>query len=231
MSSSNSFMEQDASRKTWKDLISRLSAEAVGESGLSDKCRHDLQKTVVDSVNNYLSCSAAVREQLQKKTPGTPHCTSFLHFLNLCVTEFRPYLFIYSVNEPSECSGALKSPVTDLTLWVVVKLIDILADPECQPLHDQITGLLTDIFHSVYTSDGMAYNAMIMELLKVVSDLHQGVQTLVDLPSHHLDSRVFPVYIHLFRELIPNCSALEGCDDLTNCCLIEVICPLSLIHI
>ena len=226
VSEMSSSSDQDASRKSWKDLISRLSAESVSESGLSDKCRQDLQKTVIDSVNNYLSGSAAVPDQLQK--PGTPHCTSFLNFLQLCVTEFRPYLFIYPVNESStvnECSGDLKSPITDLTLWIVVKLIDILADPACQLLHGQITDLLTDIFHSVYTSDGVAYNAMIMELLKTVGDLHQGVQTLVGLPLDHLDGHVFPVYVHLFHELIRNCSTLEGCDELTNCCLIEVTGP------
>lgn len=224
--SSKTLSSDHDGRKSWKDLIGWLTAESGSESGMSDRYRQDLLKNVVDSVNDHLSSSAAVRNQLQKKTSGTPHCLSVLSFLQCCVTEFRSYLFIQTASESSgEQKEATKSPTTDLTLWVAVKLIDILGEPACQSLHGETMDLLTNMFHTVYTSDGVFYNAMIVELLNTVSDLHEGLQTLLGLPPDCLGGPVFPVYTRLFHDLIPNCSTLDGCGELPNYCLIEVTGP------
>ncbi|EDO46296.1 predicted protein [Nematostella vectensis] len=139
----------------------------------------EIRKLLRTFIEGTLTDLDAVAAQFSKKSTGTPHSELIWTFFQHCIESF-PECFVGVVHrQPTEsfviANEAPRLPVVRscdqaakaFILWVLTRLMRVLAEPGCLPLHPKSISAIHSIFQLVKTKDLVFYNSILTELVSL----------------------------------------------------------------
>uniref|UniRef100_UPI00358FE87A LOW QUALITY PROTEIN: serine/threonine-protein kinase ATR n=1 Tax=Myxine glutinosa TaxID=7769 RepID=UPI00358FE87A len=136
---------------------------------------HTPRRILCRYINRFLGNVNNVIHELALEGCSRPFCTTLLEFIQHSLDSF-PVMFVLSSEKTSDSCWGFCS-------WLCARLLRVLAEPNCSPLHGRISRLLADLLGLVNIHSTFLFRRISRELFQLLWELIEIKAGLLDRSS------------------------------------------------
>ncbi|XP_076149495.1 serine/threonine-protein kinase ATR isoform X1 [Alosa pseudoharengus] len=150
------------------------------------------RKILCQFIERILRDVDVVALELCKTTSSQPACVMLLDFVQHLIKS-SPIMFM----RPSKEYGEIEKGSSDFSKWIIGCLLQIIASPGCQPLHEKINSVICSLLHMFRTKGPVIFGVLASCLLSLLQEL-ASISRKLTYSQVSKDLIVWPVVMNQF---------------------------------
>ncbi|XP_071965583.1 serine/threonine-protein kinase ATR-like [Antedon mediterranea] len=130
-------------------------------------------------VQDHLTNITKVSRELSKK--GTPESVVILNFMKFCIQQFPQIFCCSAVHSSDDSNGATNQSTIDpeyylcknLSCWILLKLIRILNEYDCEPIHSQVQDIVCILLKNFRFKCPRMFHELISDFIDLLTELSE----------------------------------------------------------
>ncbi|XP_042558922.1 serine/threonine-protein kinase ATR [Clupea harengus] len=151
------------------------------------------RKILCQFIERILRDVDVVALELCKTTSSQPACVMLLDFVQHLIKS-SPIMFM----RPSKEYGDIEKGCIDFSKWIIGCLLQIIAAPGCQPLHEKINSVICSLLHMLRAKGPVIFGVLATGLIGLFQELSSVSRKLATYNQVSKDSIKWPVVMNHF---------------------------------